>query len=318
MSNKPSITDDLVIDAQKNTVPVVAISPGVMLRNAREAKGLPVADLAVILKISVKKLEALETDRFDLLPDTVFVRALALSVCRALKMDAIPVMASLPQLQAPSIKTDEAGLNATFKTAGEGLKIAPVLQRLNPMGFVILILVLAIAGVFLWPIDPVVNEVASDQNSVDSVQAGEAPRSGSDTARQADKASQTVQAPSITGGDKVLANLPVAPASRVGSEVARVVGISVPASSVSASGLPILGAVLTLKAHGESWVEVVDARGKTQSRKLVTVGEVLQVSGNLPLSVVIGRADAVSVAVHGKPFDLTTRSKDNVARFEVK
>jgi cytoskeleton protein RodZ len=51
-----------------------------------------IAALAVSLKVPVKKLEALEQNRFDLLPDSVFVRALASSVCRTLKLDAAAVL----------------------------------------------------------------------------------------------------------------------------------------------------------------------------------------------------------------------------------
>jgi len=69
---------------------------------------------------------------------------------------------------------------------------------------------------------------------------------------------------------------------------------------------------------GPSWVEVVDARGTVQVRKTLSAGEVVGASGVLPLSVVVGRADAMEVQVHGKPFDLPRVSKDNVARFEVK
>ncbi|UUZ68449.1 helix-turn-helix domain-containing protein [Polaromonas sp. P2-4] len=49
-------------------------SAGTLLRDAREAAGLHIATLAVSLKVPVKKLEALEQDRFDLLPDLVFAR----------------------------------------------------------------------------------------------------------------------------------------------------------------------------------------------------------------------------------------------------
>ncbi|NJM43298.1 MAG: helix-turn-helix domain-containing protein [Brachymonas sp.] len=73
-------------------------SAGQMLREAREAHGLHVAALAVSMKVPVKKLEALEADRLEDLPDAVFVRALASSVCRALKIDAAPILAKLPQL----------------------------------------------------------------------------------------------------------------------------------------------------------------------------------------------------------------------------
>jgi cytoskeleton protein RodZ len=44
----------------------------------------------------------------------------------------------------------------------------------------------------------------------------------------------------------------------------------------------------------------------------------LGASGNLPLSVVLGRADAVQVQVRGQAFDVKALAKDNVARFEVK
>ena len=93
--------------------PAVPPSPGALLRAAREAQGLHIGALAVALKVPVKKLEALETDRFDLLPDTVFARALALSVCRTLKIDASPIMLGLPQLQTPQMKNDESGLNTS-------------------------------------------------------------------------------------------------------------------------------------------------------------------------------------------------------------
>ena len=43
--------------------------------------------LAASLKVTPRKLELIEANRFDELPDTTFVRALALSMCRALKVD---------------------------------------------------------------------------------------------------------------------------------------------------------------------------------------------------------------------------------------
>ena len=42
----------------------------------------------------MRKLEALEDDRYDQLPDAVFARALASSVCRTLKVDPQPVLAA--------------------------------------------------------------------------------------------------------------------------------------------------------------------------------------------------------------------------------
>ena len=84
-------------------------SAGTMLRTAREAAGIHVSALAVALKVSVKKLEALESDDLAQLPDAVFARALAASVCRTLKIDAEPVLQRLPQLHVPSMPAGNTG-----------------------------------------------------------------------------------------------------------------------------------------------------------------------------------------------------------------
>jgi len=76
--------------------------------------------------------------------------------------------------------------------------------------------------------------------------------------------------------------------------------------------------LLIFKARGSSWIEVLDANRVVQVRKTLSDLEVVGVSGALPLSVVVGRADATEVQVRGKPFDLTGIAKNNVARFEVK
>src|SRR3569833_1462266 len=100
--------------------PVVAdVSAGTLLRRAREASGMHVAALAVALKVPVRKLEALENDRFEDMGDAVFIRALASSVCRTLKIDAQPVLQRLPQTAAPRLVRDTDGLNAPFRAPSD-------------------------------------------------------------------------------------------------------------------------------------------------------------------------------------------------------
>ena len=74
---------DPVPVGQYDSEPAPGATAGSLLRQAREAAGIHIAALAVSLKVPVKKLEALEQDRFDLLPDAVFVRALASSMALA-------------------------------------------------------------------------------------------------------------------------------------------------------------------------------------------------------------------------------------------
>ena len=126
--------NDTKPDQRIRNDPAVPPSPGALLRVAREAQGLHIGALAVALKVPVKKLEALETDRFDLLPDTVFARALALSVCRTLKIDASPIMLGLPQLQTPQMKNDESGLNTSFREASVSSHNSIASHLASPMG----------------------------------------------------------------------------------------------------------------------------------------------------------------------------------------
>jgi cytoskeleton protein RodZ len=117
---------------------VAGLTAGSMLRSAREAAGLHVAALAVAMKIPVKKLEALESDRLDLLHDAVFVRALAASVCRTLKIDSAPVLAKLPSNTLPRLNSDERGINAPFHPAGVKNGFSPSAVLNKPQALIML------------------------------------------------------------------------------------------------------------------------------------------------------------------------------------
>jgi cytoskeleton protein RodZ len=69
---------------------------GSLMRQAREARGMHISFLANTLRVPVERLKALEEDRWDALPDLVFARALAQSVCRQLKIEPGPVLSAMP------------------------------------------------------------------------------------------------------------------------------------------------------------------------------------------------------------------------------
>jgi cytoskeleton protein RodZ len=99
---------------------------------------------------------------------------------------------------------------------------------------------------------------------------------------------------------------------------------AIPAASVQESPttpLPVAdksAAVLVLESRGASWVEITDAQGVLQLRRILAAGEQVRSQGPLPLSVVLGRADDVAVTVRGQRLDVSAMTKANVARFEVK
>jgi cytoskeleton protein RodZ len=294
---------------------MVHMSGGAMLRMAREAQGLHIDALAVGLKVPVAKLEALEADRFDLLPDTVFVRALAASICRTLKIDAAPILEQLPRTAAPLLKTDESGINTPFRPAGDGLGLSFWHQLSRPFVLAVLALLLGIAVLVFFPFRPQTEVASAPENaSTDSVLPLSVPASSATE----DSVPVEVAAPGSA------TNFALSGSEAVGAEDPNAVAASA-ALQGAASSPPIIvpgsGAttgLLIFKARGSSWIEVVDANRVVQVRKTLSDLEVAGVSGVLPLSVVVGRADATEVQVRGKPFDLTGIAKNNVARFEVK
>lgn len=64
-----------------------ALSIGNALRNAREARGETLLDVAHALKLAPKQVEALELERFDLLPGRAFVRGFLRNYARHLGLD---------------------------------------------------------------------------------------------------------------------------------------------------------------------------------------------------------------------------------------
>src|SRR5437763_8876223 len=93
---------------------------GRLLREARQAQGLHIAALASTIKVAPRKLELLEADRVDELPDATFTRALAQTVCRTLKVDSAPILALLPRPDVHRLGDVGAGLNAPFRSRPAG------------------------------------------------------------------------------------------------------------------------------------------------------------------------------------------------------
>jgi cytoskeleton protein RodZ len=342
-SSKPS--DEEALAHSSGTAP----GAGELLKQAREAAGLHIAALAVLLKVPVKKLEALEASRFDLLPDAVFVRALASSVCRTLKIDPVPVLAKLPQTDAPKLTYQGVGINAPFRAPGDGPSPSAWSQLSRPAMLAgVMLLLGALVLMFLPAIKNSVHEVKLD--AMDSKLSGkvvpEVDKSGSLllTGPPPNVVSSSAESASLVGSPAVTSSISMSSTSASTSVVgmatstvalkatvtattsvpapisttkALTAGTSSPTFVVTAKA-PLATDVVVFTAKSESWVEVVDSKGQVVLRRVLATGEVVGAAGALPLKVVIGRVNAMQVAVRGQTFDLNAVAKDNIARFEVK
>ncbi|MDP2005068.1 MAG: helix-turn-helix domain-containing protein [Rubrivivax sp.] len=288
---------------------------GGMLRAAREKQGLHIAALAAAIKVAPRKLDALENDRHEELPDATFVRALAQTVCRTLKIDARPVLDLLPPVPTVALEPGSGGLGTPFRERPG--RIEPTLSPANvrPLVWAAVVLVLAALVVYLLP---------------GSWWAGLSPSAGVPSQAVPAPAPAPVLLPvplpvpvpaespasAAATGDPGAMALAAAPA--VASQALIETVFSAPPPGAAASGPVVaMSGILQLRCAEETWVEVRDARGQALLSRNVQPGESVGLDGALPLRVVIGNAAATQLAFRGQPVNLATRTRDNVARLEL-
>jgi cytoskeleton protein RodZ len=304
------------------------VSAGSMLRQAREAAGLHVAALAVSMKVPVKKLEALEADRLDLLPDMVFVRALASSVCRSLKIDPTPILGKLPPSGLPRLGIGATGINTPFQPSGEtsSLSVRSLLAKPAVLGVLAL---LTGAFILLFVPDMQKQESSVDVSNLPNSAQADLP---APVVSNLDDGAIALAAPiSSININETPVPVPAVRETELKSVEPAITAVqtpvSVPAGVAATSQLPVSTTavvvspspeLISFKAKANSWVQVVDSKGGVQLSRTLVTGESVAVGGVPPLSVIVGRVDAIDVVVRGKSFSLAGIGIDNVARFEVK
>lgn len=292
--------------------PGVGSTAGKMLRDARQKQGLNIDALAASLKVSVQKLQALEQDRFDLLLDPAFVRALASSVCRMLKLDPAPVLQRLPPITAFKITSQNRGINTPFRPREAGPGSSLKLQFSRPAVLLGLALLLgALVLIFLPVIQQEVARYRGEGRGMEPKSELLEPVSGA-----ASGTSQLLVASGASAASSNSASEPQPPAASQAFMPSPATASPLLQPAIVAEDGS--NATVTFSAKNESWVKVTDAKGVVVLSRTLRSGEFVGASGTLPLAVTVGRADAVQVQVRGQVFNLGAVAKNNIAQFEVK
>lgn len=330
MRRVASMTESVESPQPSGAGPMTA---GALLRAAREQQGVHIAVLAAAIKISPRKLDSLEGDRYNELPDAAFTRALAQTVCRALKIDPAPVMALLPTPETSRLDAVGDGLNTPFKDRAGSTDLLSALPR-APLVWAALALLAAAALVYYWP---------SGAGSVLRSMTGAAPSVPV-------PASAPVAAPAGESRTEFLPALPGAPAASGAASVAAsaaAVAATAPLSTVAApapgtaaapaaaASAPVvpdqsarpasLPPVAMPSSTGAAvvvsepvWLEVIDGRNEVVFQRTIQPGEALTFEQSLPLRLKIGNAGAAKLSFRGEAVDLAPFTRANVARVVLK
>ena len=282
--------------------PARPTTAGGLLRQARQAQGLHIAALAAAIKVVPRKLELLESDQFDQLPDATFTRALAQTVCRTLKVDAAPILALLPPPKGHRLEQVAEGLNTPFHERPGRLVPKEWATVTSPVLWIAGLIVVLTLAVYAMPAAwlPFSTSALTRPRAAAEAPATTAPG----TVVTPIVLPQPASAASSVAIDTAL------PAAGAASDVAAAAPDAV--TEAAASG------VLQFRTTAQSWVEVTDARGQSLIARLLQPGENVGLDGVAPLKVRIGNAGGTQVSFKGQPVELAGYTRDNVARLELK
>ena len=296
-------------------------SAGALLRAARERQGLHVAALAAAIKVTPRKLDALENDRLGELPDVTFARALALTVCRTLKIDPKPVLDLMPPAETMPMDPTPNAINEPFdrRNSRDGGGWAG--GAIRPMVVAALLLMVAAAALYLSPaswwgqvpgLEPLgVAPPAAPEAAPAAAPAASVPALPGETSPPASAASAAASASAPgTAGAAGAEGATAAPAAADASAA------PAGASSVAVAEAP--GGALQIGVRETSWIEVREAGGRVLLSRDVVPGEELALEGAAPLRLVIGNASGARIVWGGRAIDLAAHTRDNVARLELR
>lgn len=291
---------------------------GELLRQAREARGLKVEEIAQTLKLGVRQIEAIEADRWESLPGATIVRGFVRNYARLVQVDATPLMARLDSVLAKPSDTlavpEIRPANVTTSTiSGTRRDRTVVFAGLGLVG-------LAVAAYLLMPNDlSALRE--NTQSLLDSLSRKEAPKPVENAEPvAAPAAAGTASAP--TPGEPVFPpgatpQQIMNPQAVTPAELASPVQptVSPAAAPVREIPAPTAGAPqMRFVFDKESWLEVRDRDNKVVFSQKLGGGAEQSVSGNGPLSLVIGYAPGVRLFWRGQAVDLAPHTKGDVAR----
>ena len=272
---------------------------GQQLRSAREAKGLTVADVSRILKLSTRQVEALEANDWSNLPCNTIVRGFVRNYARLLELKPELLMSALEASQMPQVPELEMPVESSASIPYEGRVDRRDYARVFSGAFV---LALAVLAYFFIPPAWWQSTLSALKTAIHSQET--VVEKNIESAKNEKKEPEAAVIP------------PAIPATTVPSEAS----VMPQASSVPA--LPPASTAFTLSSDNvlkfsfakSAWVEVRDRNGEIIFSQLSQAGSQREIEGKPPFALVIGNAANVVLQYKGKAVDLSKRSKDDVAR----
>jgi len=250
-------------------------SAGSTLQAERSRQSLSVGDVSRHLKLSVRQVEALERNEFEVFGGSVFVHGFLRNYAKLLGLDPGALIEAADRMLKPGDEVDNEASGAAVANSSSQKSLIPLF----------LVAIIVIAGIIGWILtreSGIATELVPSSEEHDSTS-------------EIVNSLETTAALTEPGAD-----VPITGVASLPPPVER-------SSSLTAS-------VVRLVFEEESWVEMSDRYGDIIFTDLVAEGETRNISGQPPLSVIIGNAPGVKLTFNEKPIDLASYTQVTVAR----
>jgi cytoskeleton protein RodZ len=285
---------------------------GSNLKAAREARGLSIAEVAQSLKFAPRQLEALEQDRFDLLPGGTFVRGMVRSYARLLKLPPEPILEGIAgRFEAPDANNLAARYSQPVPFSDSARQ-----STFLYLGVSLAVLVLGGGVAYQWYREHnIATQLAAAKRTAERRAAATKPSPAPVAAPATTPAPAPAPATFVAAAPRPqpkTVDQPVVKVSTDKSAVDKVADKAAPAPVTKvASGVHRL----IIRCDEEAWIEVKDSNERMLVSSLNPKGAERVVQARGPLTLVIGNAAHVRVLHNDRPVDLAPHTKLAIARF---
>ena len=290
----------------------VQLTAGEQLRHTREQKNLSVTDVASQLNLEARIIEAIEANDFESLPAATYARGYLRSYAKILNIDADVILAAYNN-EAP----DPPEIIPEVKHSSQTSSSDKPVRAFTYLVSLTLVILLAAWLYSNYLIDPdTARAQSSAEEQDDEVQVSalsyEVP-----IVQHSDQPFYRVieidEAEAVeidTGASGIMEN--DTGADETANSEAETDDEDYPRTVSSDLEGPDS---LVLRLNADSWIEIFDALGNKVFLNLGREGQVLNLRGTAPFSLILGFAEGVEVEINGAAFDTAPFTEGSIARF---
>lgn len=307
----------------------VAREIGTTLSAARQQQGASLDDIAARLKVSKRKLAAIEAGETSALPDLTFAKGLMRAYARILHADIDPLLARFHAQAAPVVEMTARPRGSLNESFDDRNRFAAKSSGGRWVWLALVVVVIGAGALFgldharQW-IDAqreTLTETSGDAVAVPTtgepgiVTAALPPvMSGLDSSAPSEgtmEGAAQSQAPLIAGLPAT-ASTPAAPVAPAAAGTAATIA---PVASTPTAPVAAGPGELRLRFSEETWFEVRDGAGKVVMGGTAKAGDEIAGGGAPPYKIVIGNVKGLaSMTRNGSPVDIQASNRNNIAR----